>query len=389
MIPIVYNIRSLTVRKTTTIAAGLGVALVAFVFSTAVMLSKGIQRTLSKSGSADVAVVLRKGSDVELSSSVEDPQVGLVLAGPGVKKDDSGAPIGVSEVVVVIALDKLGTDGGVSNVQVRGVPDNVLKLRSSVRVVAGRQPRPGTDEGMVGKSILGRFRGLDIGQSFELRKGRSVRVVGAFDDDGSSFESEVWCDRDTLRAAFGREGVVSSVRVRLQSPALYDAFEAFVEKDKQLGLEAFREPEYYNKQSEGMAKFVVVLGQMIAMFFSIGAMIGAMITMHASVADREREIGTLRALGFSRVGILFSFLLESLMLAVAGGAVGALASMVMGFVRFSMINFQSWSEMVFTFEPHPRIVMSALINAAMMGLFGGFLPAIRAARVSPVRAMRG
>lgn len=389
MIPIVYNIRSLTVRKTTTIAAGLGVALVAFVFSTAVMLSKGIQRTLSKSGSADVAVVLRKGSDVELSSSVEDPQVGLVLAGPGVKKDESGAPIGVSEVVVVIALDKLGTDGGVSNVQVRGVPDNVLKMRPSVRVVAGRQPRPGTDEGMVGKAILGRFRGLDIGQSFELRKGRSVRVVGAFEDDGSSFESEVWCDRDTLRAAFGREGVVSSVRVRLQSPALYDAFEAFVEKDKQLGLESFREPEYYNKQSEGMAKFVVVLGQMIAMFFSIGAMIGAMITMHASVADREREIGTLRALGFSRVGILFSFLLESLMLAVAGGAVGALASMVMGFVRFSMINFQSWSEMVFTFEPHPRIVMSALINAAMMGLFGGFLPAIRAARVSPVRAMRG
>ncbi|HEX2568569.1 MAG TPA: ABC transporter permease, partial [Polyangia bacterium] len=197
------------------------------------------------------------------------------------------------------------------------------------------------------------------------------------------------CDRDTLRAAFGREGVVSSVRVRLQSPALYDAFEAFVEKDKQLGLEAFRETEYYNKQSEGMAKFVVVLGQMIAMFFSIGAMIGAMITMHASVADREREIGTLRALGFSRAGILFSFLLESLMLAVAGGAVGALASMVMGFVRFSMINFQSWSEMVFTFEPHPRIVLSALINAAMMGLFGGFLPAVRAARVSPVRAMRG
>jgi putative ABC transport system permease protein len=389
MIPIVYNIRSLTVRKTTTIAAGLGVALVAFVFSTAAMLSEGIKRTLSKSGSADVAVVIRKGSDVELSSSVEDPQVGLVLAGPGVKKDESGAPIGVSEVVAVIALDKLGTDGGVSNVQVRGVNDNVLKLRTGVRVVTGRQPRPGTDEGMVGRAIRGRFRGLDIGQSFELRKGRSVQVVGVFEDDGSSFESEVWCDRDTLRAAFGREGVVSSVRVRLQSPALYDAFEAFVERDKQLGLEAFREPEYYNKQSEGMAKFVIALGTMIATFFSIGAMIGAMITMHASVADREREIGTLRALGFSRVGILFSFLLESLMLAVAGGTVGALASMLMGFARFSMINFQSWSEMVFTFEPHPDIIMGALIRAGIMGLVGGLLPAIRAARVSPVRAMRG
>jgi putative ABC transport system permease protein len=388
MIPIIYNIRSLTVRKTTTIAAGLGVGLVAFVFSTSNMLSRGIESTLSKSGSPDVAVVLRKGSDVELSSNVEDPQVGLVLAGPGVKKDESGAPIGGGEVIVVIALDKLGTDG-VSNVQVRGVADNVSKLRPGVHVVVGRQPRPGTDEAMVGRSILGRFRGLDIGQSFDLRKGRSVHVVGAFEDNGSSFESEVWCDRDTLRAAFGREGVVSSVRVRLQSAALYDAFDAFVERDKQLGLEAFRETDYYNKQSEGLSKFVVFLGQLIAFFFSIGAMIGAMITMHASVADREREIGTLRALGFSRVGILFSFLLESLMLAVAGGVVGALGSMAMGLVRFSMVNFQSWSEMVFTFEPNPQIVVNALINAALMGLVGGFLPAVRAARISPVRAMRG
>ena len=389
MIPIVYNIRNLAARKTTTLTAILGVALVAFVFSTVIMLSRGIQGTLGKSGSPDVAIVLRQGSEVELSSSVEEAQVGLLLTGPGVKKDPDGSPIGAGEVVVILAMEKLGSKKGVANVQIRGVTDGVARLRPTISIVNGRPARPGTDEAMVGKSLHRRFRGLDVGQSFELRKGRSVRVVGVFADDGSSFESEVWCDRDTLRSAFGRYTTVSSVHVRLASSAQFDTFKTFVERDKQLGLQALRETDYYSRQSEGMTRFVIKLGQLIAMFFSIGAMIGAMITMHASVSDRRREIGTLRALGFTRAQVLISFLLESILLALAGGLLGAIASTGMGLVHFTMVNFRSWSEMTFSFEPHARIVLSALINAALMGLFGGILPAIRASRIPPARAMRG
>ncbi len=387
MIPITYNLRSLMVRKATTVATVLGIGLVVFVLSSALMLSNGIKRTLGRSGRTDRAMVLRKGSDAELSSSIETPTIGLILAAPGVKKDPAGVPLGIGEVVAVIALDKLGTDG-VSNVQVRGVPDNVMRFHKDVQVVAGRPARSGTDEVIIGQRLRGRFRGLDLEQSFDLRKNRPAKVVGVFQDGGSSFESEVWADLDTLRAAFGREGLVSSVRVQLESPASFDAFAATLSADKQLGLDTFREDHYYEKQSEGTAMFVTVLGVLIAVIFSIGAMIGAMITMYSSIAGREREIGTLRALGFSRGGILASFLLESVVLALAGGALGVSASLLMGFVKFSMINFSSWSEVVFSFTPTPGILFTAVVFAGGMGLLGGFFPAVRAARTSPVRAMR-
>jgi putative ABC transport system permease protein len=198
----------------------------------------------------------------------------------------------------------------------------------------------------------------------------------------------VWVDRETLRAAFGREGIVSSVRVHLESPASFDAFKMGVESEKRLGLQAMRETDFFERQSEGTSKFVGILGTLIAVFFSIGAMIGAMITMYAAVANRQREIGTLRALGFSRRSILGSFLIESVVLALVGGLVGTAASIGMGFVKFSMMNFASWSEMVFIFDPTPGILGFAIGFAGLMGLVGGFFPAVRAARVSPVAAMR-
>jgi putative ABC transport system permease protein len=229
---------------------------------------------------------------------------------------------------------------------------------------------------------------VDLGQGFDLRKNRPVTVVGVFTDNGSSHESEVWVDRDTLRSAFGREGGVSSVRVRLESPSKLDGFRVAVEQDKRLGLQVMRETTYYEKQSEDLSLFIRIMGTMIAVFFSIGAMIGAAITMYAAIANRQREIGTLRALGFSRLSILASFLAESMLLALVGGAIGMIASLGMGFVKFSMVNFASWSEIVFTFDPTPEILGTTLIFALVMGLFGGFFPAIRAARVSPVVAMR-
>jgi putative ABC transport system permease protein len=386
-IPLRYNLRSLLVRRATTAATAFGIALVVFVLASALMLAEGVKRTMGSSGRPDVAIVLRKGSGAELESGVDDPQVGLILAQPGVKQE-KGQPIGVGEVVVVSAMEKVGADG-VTNAQLRGIAPESYLLRPHVKVIAGRKPNPGTDEAMIGARIRGRIKGLELGQSFDIKKNRPVQVVGVFEDGGSSHESEVWIDRDVLKSAFGREGGMSSVRVVLDSPATFDVFQAGVEQDKRLGLMAQRETTYYEKQSEGTSLFISVLGSMVAFFFSLGAMIGASITMYASVANRQREIGTLRALGFGRASILLCFLAEAVLLALVGGALGALASLAMGSVSFSMINFQSWSEMVFTFRPTPQIMVTSLVAAMAMGVVGGFLPAVRAARVSPLTAMRG
>ncbi|MBL9022774.1 MAG: ABC transporter permease [Myxococcales bacterium] len=387
MIPLKYNLRSLLVRKTTTAATAFGIALVVWVLASAFMLSESVKRTMANAGRADVAIVMRKGSDAELGSGVDDPQVGVIKSMPGVKRDGN-EPIGQGEIVVVAAMEKLGTDG-VSNVQLRGVDEKVEKLRPNVKVVRGRKPTPGADEVMVGKAIEGRFKGVAMGQSFEIKKNRPVTVVGVFEDNGSSHESEVWLDRDVLKTSFGREGSVSSVRVVLESPAAFDAFQAAVEQDKRVGLMALRETVYYEKQSQGTSIFIQVLGGLIAVFVAFGAIIGAAITMYASIANRRREIGTLRALGFSRFGILVSFLIESTALALGGGIVGAVVSLGMGAVKVTMINFASWSEMVFTFEPTVPIIGSALGFAVVMGILGGFLPAIRAAGTSPLAAMKG
>jgi putative ABC transport system permease protein len=386
MVPIKYNVRNLVVRKTTTLAAAAGLALVAFVFATAMMLGNGIKKAFGRSAGSDVAIVLRKGSDSEMSSGIEDNQQNLVIA-QAQQVGASRQPVGVGELVVVVLADRV--DGqGFTNITVRGVSEDSMKFRPTMKLVDGRLPAAGTDEVMLGAGLRGRYKGMDLGQTFDLKKNRPVKIVGVFADQGSSFESEVWADVHTIKQAFGREGYVSSVRVRLDSPSKFDAFKALIEQNRQLGLLAMREPDYYEKQSEMTATFLTVLGTLIAVFFSLGAMIGAMITMHAQVANRQREIGTLRALGFSRLSILTSFMLESLVLALAGGMVGAAISLAMQFVRITTLNQTTWSEIVFTFEPTPEILVRSLVLAAVMGLIGGFLPAIRAARVSPVEAMR-
>ena len=387
MVPVSYSVRNLMVRRTTTAATALGIGLVVFVFASVLMLGAGLQRAMGRSGSADVAIVLRAGSDAESSSGIELPAAGLVTASPEVRVRPDGRSDAVGEVVGVLALDRAGGDG-VSNVQVRGVPDDVYRFRPSVHVVAGRAAAPGSDEVVVGAAIRGRFRGVDLGQSFEIKKNRRVRVVGVIEDRGSSFESEVWGDIDTVRAAFGREALVSSVRVRLRSAGQLDAFKRAIETNPQLGLTVKRESVYYEELAQGTTTFLTILGLMIAFFFSAGAMIGAMITMHASVAQRSREIGTLRALGFSRRSILASFLFESVVLSLAGGVAGALASLAMGLVRFNIVNFATWSEVVFTFVPTPSIVVSSLLFAALMGLLGRFFPAVRAARMNVLDALR-
>jgi putative ABC transport system permease protein len=388
MIPITYNLRSLAVRKTTTIATALGIGLVVFVLASSQMLANGIRNTLGKSGRPNHAIVLRKGADNELSSNLETRLVNLILAAPGVEKDSAGKPQGVGEVLLVIALDKAGTSGQVSNVTLRGVPDNLLEFNKDIHIVSGTPARAGADEVIIGKRLEGQFKGLKVGESFEIKKNRRVKVVGIFEADGSSRESEILGDIELVRSSFGREGLVSSVTVALESPAKFESFKSAMEHDKQLGLQAIAQPAYYQKQSEGTSTLVTFLGGAIVFFFSVGATIGAMITMYAAVSHRKREIGTLRALGFSRMTVLSSFLLEAILLTVIGGALGALASLGMGFVHFSMMNMNSWSEITFSFDPSLAIVLTAVMVGGFMGVFGGLLPALQAARISPTEAMR-
>jgi putative ABC transport system permease protein len=389
LIPLSYNVRSLFVRKTTTIATALGIGLVVFVLSSSLMLGQGIRNTLVSNGSNNRAIVIRKGSDTEMASGIDANVVSLIMAAPGVKRGNDGQALGTSDVVVVASLDKEGTDGMVSNVLIRGVQPAALLVRPEVRIVEGRPAQPGTDEVIVGKGIRGRFKGTELGASFDLKKNRPVKVVGVFESGGSSLESEVWADIDAVRNSFGRGSSSSSATVVLDSSSAYDAFASYIENDKQLGLEPMRENVYYDKQSEGTSVFITALGAIIAFFFSVGAMIGAMITMYGAVAQRSKEVGTLRALGFSRGAVLLSFLFESVVLATLGGLLGGIASMGMTAVKFSTMNFATWQEISFSFDPSPAIIIGSIVAGGVMGILGGFFPAVAASRLSPIEAMRG
>jgi ABC-type lipoprotein release transport system permease subunit len=247
--------------------------------------------------------------------------------------------------------------------------------------------RFGSHEIIIGSNIAKRYQGTGIGE--QVRFGDAMwTVVGHFDAEGSGFESEIWGDVEQLMPAFGRP-VFSSVTLKLKNAGEYETVKKEIEGDPRTQYaELKREKTYYADQSKMMSDFIKILGLIVTIIFSIGAMIGAMITMYAAVANRQREIGTLRALGFSRTSILGSFLLESVLLATIGGAVGIAASFGMGLVRFSMVNFASWSEVVFSFELTPRVVVTSLAFACGMGLLGGLFPAVRAARISALNAIR-
>lgn len=384
MIPVQYNLRSLMVRKVTTFATAGGIALVVFVLGAALMLGAGIEAALGAAGRADTAIVLRNGSDAELSSGINNDLVSLLKGQPGVAP---GGDSVIGEVVVIVTAD-LADGSGVSNVLIRGMPATGMSFRPEAKIVAGRAPAPGSNEVLVGKGISGRFKGLAPGGSFDLRRNRPLKVVGVFEAKGTSYESEVWGDLDVIRTSLGRSGAVSSARVRLASAGQFSQFKAAVEADKQLGMKAMREADYYRKQSEATSGFLVGMGMALAVLFSLAAMIGAAITMNGAVANRSKEIGTLRALGFSRISILLSFLLESALLSVIGGAVGTALVMGMSLVSFPVLNFQTFSEIVIRFEATPGVVVFALVFSLVMGLVGGLFPAVRASRVSPVEAMR-
>jgi len=384
-IPISYIARNLFARKLTTVLTAGGMALVVYVFATVLMLAAGLEETLIATGQPDNVIVIRRGSQTEVQSGIDRASSAIVETMPGIATGEDGLRLLSKEPVVLISLPKRET-GNASNVVIRGVTEQGLVLRPQVKIVEGRMFRPGTSEIIAGRAIAHGFRGAGIGETLRFAQ-RDWTVVGVFDAGRTGFNSEIWGDAEQLLQAFRRLGF-SALIFRLADPNRFDAMKQAIEGDQRLQLEVKREQQFYADQSEGLSKFISYLGTTISIIFSIGAIIGAMITMYASVASRTSEIGTLRALGFSRTAILIAFLGESLLLGLVGGVVGLAAASFMQMVPISTTNFQTFSEIAFTFTLTPLIVLASLAFAVFMGFVGGFLPAARAARLSIVDALR-
>jgi putative ABC transport system permease protein len=384
-IPYSYSFRNLWTRRLTTVLTASGMALVVFVFAATLMLAEGLQKTLLETGSYDNAVVIRKSSNSEVQSGVERLQASIIESQPEVAIGADGKRLLAKELVVLINLPKRGT-GKPANVIIRGIGRSSLILRPQVRLAEGRMPKPGSAEVIAGASIAKRFKGGGIGET--LRFGmRDWTVVGIFDAGSTGFSSEIWGDVDQLMQAF-RRPVYSSVLFRLRDFGGFERFKQRIESDPRLTVEAKRETRYYLDQSEAMSKFLRILGMALTIIFSLGAIIGAMITMYAAVANRIVEIGTLRALGFQKGSILAAFILESLFLGLLGGIVGIFFASFMQLITISTMNWQSFAELAFSFALTFGIVWKSLVFSLIMGFVGGVLPAFRAARMKIVDALR-
>jgi ABC-type antimicrobial peptide transport system permease subunit len=360
-------------------------ALVVFVFASILMLADGLQKTLVETGSYDNVVFLRKGSASEVMSGVTRQQASILETFPEITIGPRGQKLLSKEVVVLIALPKKGS-GKPSNVVLRGIDENSLLLRPQVRLMEGRPPRLGTPEVMVGRSIARRFK--DIGLDETLCCGmRDWRVVGIFDAGSTGFSSEIWGDADQFMQAF-RRSAYSSIIFKLRDSSEFQNMKSHIESDPRLTLEVKRENKYYADQSEIMAKFLRILGISLTIIFSIGAIIGAMITMYSAVANRTAEIGTIRALGYQRRDILIAFLLESSLLGFLGGLIGLFFASFMQLITISTMNFQTFSELAFSFSLNFGIIYMGMAFALIMGFLGGVLPAVRASRMMIVDALR-
>ncbi|MBN1203870.1 MAG: ABC transporter permease [Myxococcaceae bacterium] len=384
MVPLYYNTRSLWGRRLSTGLTVMGLGLVVFVFAAVLMLARGIEAALSAGGDPSNVVLLREGTDSELGSFMERDALRVLSTAPEVASSVEGEPLAAGEVVVLVALPRDG--GNVMNTTARGISAQSVAARPTVRLVSGRMPRPGTNEVALGASLLGRTPGATVGGA--LRFAQQVwPVVGVFTAGGGAFESELWADGRRLGSAFGRDGPSSAI-VRLSSPTLVDTFIRRVEADPRFTLKAQSESNYWEEQATALATFIRVLGLFVSFVFSMGAILGAMITMYAQVASRIAELGMLRAVGFRRRSVLASVMIESGLLGVTGGVLGALAALAMRWVDIRTLNFQTFAEVSFGFAPTPGILLAALLFGTGMGLLGGLLPALRAARLSILDALR-
>ena len=384
-VPIAYSIRNLSARKLTTLLTAGGMALVVFVFTAMQMLDAGLTKTLVQTGSPENMLVIRKGSETEVQSGVSRLQAAVIESQQGIVRRPDGMPMVSKETVVLINLVKRGSDKP-SNVVIRGMGEQGLGLRPQVKLTAGRMFTPGTSEIVAGASVARSFSGAGIGETMRFGQ-RDWTVVGTFDGGGTGFDSEIWGDVEQLMQAF-RRTAYSSVIARLASDDDLARVNATIDSDPRLTLQAKRETVFYAEQSKALSDFLRIFGTALSVIFSLGAIIGATITMYASVANRVTEIGTLRALGFGRRAILATFLLEALALGLVSGIAGVALASFMQSVSFSTTNFQSFAELAFNFTLTPEIAVKAILFACVMGIIGGFLPSVRAARMNIVDALR-
>ncbi|MGH9704391.1 MAG: ABC transporter permease [Candidatus Acidiferrales bacterium] len=385
-IPVIYNLRSVKARWTSAIVAVLGIAGTVGVFVAMLSLARGFKATLVSSGSADNALVLRAGATAEMMGAVTLDSMKIIEDEPGVARTSSG-PLVTGEVVGVVPFPLIST-GTDANVQVRGVSRNVLLVRNHVKIVEGRMFQPGLSELIVGHNATHTYSGLTVGNTVDFGGGH-WKVVGVFDAGGSAFDSEVWCDAPVLNQVLKRpENLFQSVTVHLTSADAFNTFKDAVTADPRMNVDVMREIDYYEKQSRTLTKLITILGGLVAAIMAIGAIFGALNTMYSAVAERSREIATMRALGFGAAAVVFSFVIEALLISFMGGVIGCLAVLPLNGLTTGAMNWQTFSHLAFAFKITFGLLFAGVIFALVMGVLGGLPPAIRAARRPVAEALR-
>ena len=383
---IALSLRTVPQRAGSSLVAVTGVAGVVVVFVAVLSIAEGFRAALAGAGSPDTAIVMRGGSDTELSSGLPLESTRVIKDAPGVRRSAEGV-VASAELFVVVDVPKRST-GTPANVPLRGVEPAAFGVRDEVRIVEGRTFRPGTNEIIVGRSAAAQFAGIDLGST--QRWGESAwEVVGIFEAGGTIAESEIWCDARVLQPAYRRGDSFQSVYARLESPDAFDAFKDALTTDPRLDVMVEREEDYYLGQTEAVTAIITGIAGVIAFLMGIGAVFGAINTMYTAVASRTREIATLRALGFSSGPVVISVMAESVALAVVGGLLGGLLAYA-GFNGYqtATINWQTFSQVAFAFRVTPALLTQGIAWAVVMGFFGGLFPALRAARLPVATALR-
>jgi putative ABC transport system permease protein len=381
------NLKSIPQRLWLSLSTVVAIALVVIVLLTFLAMANGFQRTLTGSGASDVAVILRGGSQSEINSAIGRDQVRLIEDAPGIARNAAGQPLTSAELYVVVDAVKRAS-GTKANVPFRGIGAEGAALRHGIAIVQGRMFNPGASEIVVGKGLVSEFEGFEPGQTVSFGTGR-WNVVGVFAAGGSVFESEIWGDLPVVQSLFNRNNYFQTVRARLGSPADIDRLRAYVDADPRLKLDAKTEAEYFAEQSAQTSDLIQKLGWPLAIAMAFGALAGALNTMYSSVASRAVEIATLRAIGFGALPAFIGTLAESMVLAVAGGLIGTLATYLV-FDGFTTATLgASFTQVVFSFSLSPALVAEGVALAVIVGLIGGLFPAIRAIRTPIVTGLQG
>jgi putative ABC transport system permease protein len=385
-IPLIYNVRSVKARWTSAIVAVLGIAGTVGVFVAMLSLARGFKATLVSSGSADNAIIMRAGATSEMTGGVTVDTVKIVQDATGIARGADG-PLVTPEVVLVapIPLKSTGTD---ANVQVRGVSKNVLEIRKNIKIAEGRMFTPGLTEIVVGKNANVSYSGLTLGNTISLGSVR-FQIVGIFDAGGSAFDSEIWGDAHLIGPAYNRpDTFFQSITVHLASPDSLQQVRDALTSDPRLNVDVTREVDYYSKQSTRLTTLITVLGGLVAAIMAIGAVFGALNTMYSAISERGREIATMRAIGFAAGSVVFSFVVEALLIAFVGGLIGCVAVLPLNGLTTGAMNLQTFSHLAFAFKITPELLVKGIIFALAMGVVGGLLPAIRAAAQPVATALR-